>query len=68
MSTTHTLGRFCLTLASQAQGAPLIDRGIAIEKDGRKRQADCIVIRTPFTKHRPSRALFLGLWRKQVAN
>lgn len=59
---TFALGRVFITTTLQAQGAPLIDKGITHETPFPGRRGECFVIRPPFTRHRPVRALCVGLW------
>lgn len=61
---TKSLWRVYVTTVLQAAGAPLIDKGVTTEPEGLKREGDAYVIRPPFTKHRPVRALVIGIWRK----
>ena len=62
MSKTVSIGRLFLTTTLQAQGAPLVDRGVT--HGHHQRVGDARVIRLPFCKHRPCRALVVGWWRK----
>lgn len=64
MSNAFSLWSLYVTTVGQAQGAPIIDRGCTRELEGAMRQGRCIVIRPPFMRHRPCRALVLGIWLK----
>lgn len=62
----HSLGRaYFIVGVPQAQGAPLVDRCTTIEREGRMRRGQGVLVRIPFTKHRPTKGLVFGLWRKQ---
>lgn len=67
MSKAHSIGRLFVTTTGQAQGAPLIDRGFTRELEGQLRVGACVVIRPPLMRHRPVRALVLGIWLKPKA-
>jgi len=66
MNTAHSIGRLYISIAGQAQGAPLIDKAFTVEHEGLKRRGRGIVIRLPFTKDKPTKGLNIGLWDKQV--
>lgn len=64
MANAYSLGRLFVTVASQGQGAPILDRCCTRETEGRMRAGSGLCIRPPFTKHRPVLALVVGVWRK----
>lgn len=65
MARTYSIGRLFVTTTMQGQGAPIFDRGITNEHDGRRRRGQSLVIRAPFTKYRASmRAIVLGIWQR----
>jgi hypothetical protein len=64
MATARSLGRVFVTLTNQAQGAPMFDRCFTRETEGAMRSGEGWCIRPPFTRHRPVRALVVGVWRK----
>lgn len=57
------LGRLVLTTTTQAQGAPLIDRGTTRSVEP-NRLFNSLVIRVPFTRHRPTKAIVVG-WEER---
>jgi hypothetical protein len=57
-------GRFFVVLAPQAKGAPLIDQCWTREKEPPWRFGHGFLIRPPFTKHRETVGLVLGVWKK----
>lgn len=60
----HSFGRLYIVIgAGQAGGSPLIDRAITTEREGRMRTGRGWLIRAPFTGHRPTRGIVVGVWR-----
>lgn len=57
-----SVGRYFAVLASQAAGAPLIDKAITQEREGQMRRGKGVLIRLPFTGNRPTIGLVLGQW------
>ena len=64
MNNTVNIGRLYFCIALQAAGAPLVDRAITREEEGRLRRGMGYLIRPPFTGHRPVRGLNVGVWAK----
>ena len=65
MGEAHSIGGLYVSIAGQGQGAPLVDKSFTVEQEGLKRRGRGILIRIPFTKHRPTKGINIGLWDKQ---
>lgn len=61
---TISLGRLFVTTILQSAGAPLVDPCITYEHCAFGRCGDGFVVRPPFIRHRPVKALVVGWWRK----
>jgi hypothetical protein len=62
MSNTRSIGRFFVCIAAQGAGSPLIDGAVTRELHQPHRTGTGVLIRLPFTGHRPTRGLVIGKW------
>ena len=60
---TVSVGRLFACLTPQGGGSPLVDRAVTTEKDGAQRRGSALLIRLPFTGHKPTVGLVVGMWR-----
>ncbi len=67
MAKAQSFGPFYIGIANQASGAPFIDKAFTKETEGRYRSGKGYLIRIPFTRHRPTKGIVFGMWRKPNA-